>query len=342
VTSADTALGVDADEAAVVAAVQAGDESAFAGLVGRHRRELHVHCYRMVGSFDEAEDLVQEVFLRAWRGRAGFAGRSTFRAWLYRIATNLCLDASRRRARRPVPATQPPGVPPVSDLPWLQPYPDRLLAEIAPPETEPDAVAVAKETIELAFLAAIQLLPPRQRAVLILRDVLGWSAAESATLLDGSVAAVNSALQRARATLQKHWPGGRLDWAPAADPSEQERLLLQRYMDAHERVDADAVVALLRADARLAISPGVGCWDGRAAIAATLHADMGSLGQWRMLPTRANRQPAAAGYLRRWGDREYRAFVLVVLRIEDGSVVELAAFERADLFAVFGLPPVLR
>jgi RNA polymerase sigma-70 factor (ECF subfamily) len=330
----------EAMPSADVAAVQAGDEAAFAVLVERHRRELHVHCYRMLGSFDEAEDLVQEVFLRAWRGRAGFAGRSTIRAWLYRIATNLCLDASRRHSRRPVAGST--GPPPVSELPWLQPYPDRLLAEIAPRDAEPDAMVVAKETIELAFLAAIQLLPPRQRAVLILRDVLGWPAAETAALLDATVAGVNSALQRARGTLHRRSPGGRLDWAPATDPSEQERVLLQRYMDAHERVDPAAVVALLREDARLAISPDVGCWDGREAIAATLEADMGSLGHWRMLPTRANRQPAAAGYLRRWGDSEYRAFVLVVLRVENGVVAEIAAFERPDLFPAFGLAPVLR
>jgi RNA polymerase sigma-70 factor (ECF subfamily) len=320
-----------------MAMMEAIDEAAFEVLVQRHRRELHVHCYRMLGSFDAAEDLVQEVFLRAWRQRAGFEGRSTLRAWLYRIATNACLDALRRAARRPVAA----GRPSISQMPWLDPYPDRLLEEIAPHAAEPDAAVVAKETIELTFLAAIQLLPPRQRAVLIARDVLGWPATETATLMAASVAAVNSALQRARATLHQHWPGGRLDWAPAADPSEQERALLQQYMDAHEKTDAAAVVALLRKDARLIISPNGGTWEGKTTVAAALESGMGSLGDWRMLPTRANRQPAAAGYLRRWGGTEYRAFVLTVLRVEDGALVEMTAFERPELFPAFGLPPIL-
>jgi RNA polymerase sigma-70 factor, ECF subfamily len=196
-----------AEAAALVAAARGGDEAAFATLVERHRRELHVHCYRMLGSFEDAEDLVQETFLRAWRKRASFRGRSSFRAWLYRIATNVCLDAlarDKRRAARPSPF----------DVPWLQPGdPDHVLGGIAAAEAEPDAVIVSKETIELAFLVAIEHLPPRQQAALILRDVLGWSARETASLLEGSVVSVNSALQRARATLREHLPPRRLDWA---------------------------------------------------------------------------------------------------------------------------------
>src|SRR5215467_9800208 len=159
----------------------AGDELAFAALTERHRRELHVHCYRMLASFDEAEDAVQETFLRAWRNRETFEGDELFRAWLYRIATNVCLDVLRKRSRRG------PDVHSNADLPWLQPYPDRLLDEVAPSEEEPDAVAVARETIELAFLAALQVLPPRQRAALVLRDVLGWPAEETASLLETTV-----------------------------------------------------------------------------------------------------------------------------------------------------------
>jgi RNA polymerase sigma-70 factor, ECF subfamily len=174
----------------LVAAATAGDETAFGELVERHRRELHVHCYRLLGSFEDAEDLVQETFLRAWRKRASFEGRSTFRAWLYRIATNACLDALERRPRVVPPHA---GGQPVAEVPWLQPYPDQLLDGVAPSDEEPEAEVVARETIELAFIAAIQLLPPRQRVVLIAGDVLGWSAAESAALLDVSVAAVNSA-----------------------------------------------------------------------------------------------------------------------------------------------------
>jgi RNA polymerase sigma-70 factor (TIGR02960 family) len=233
------------EQDAVVAAATGGDQVAFAGLAERYRRELQVHCYRMLGSFQDAEDLVQETLLRAWRRRQQFQGRSSFRAWLYRIATNACLDALASRSRRILPyqvapptdprAASPPS--PDYEIAWLQPYPDRLLDQVAPGDAEPDAQVVAKETIELAFLAAIQLLPPRQRAVLILRDVPGWSAKETATLLETSVAGVNSALQRARATLKQHLPPRRLDWAPSSAPSQEERAVLQRYIDATERAD---------------------------------------------------------------------------------------------------------
>ena len=184
-----------------VTAAFAGGESAFAALTERYRRELHVHCYRMLASFDEAEDAVQETFLRAWRARESFDGSALVRAWLYRIATNVCLDAIRRSARRLT------SIETFREVPWITPYPDRLLDEIAPSDEEPEAVAVTRETIELAFLAALQVLPPRQRATLIARDVLGWPASETATALETSVASVNSALQRARATLQAHLPG---------------------------------------------------------------------------------------------------------------------------------------
>jgi len=196
----------------------AGDEAAFGELVQRHRRELHLHCYRMTGSFGEAEDLVQETFLRAWRKRDSFEGGPGFRAWLYRIATNACLDALRSSRRRPSTVQS------FAEVPWLQPYPDRLLDELAPSDTQPDAVVVARETIGLTYLAVIQLLPPRQRAVLILRDVLDWSAAETAAMLEMSVAAANSALQRARATLRRRLPGRPSEWS-GSEPSQEERLL---------------------------------------------------------------------------------------------------------------------
>ena len=186
-------------------------DAAFAARVESHRPELRVHAYRMLGSFEDAEDAVQETLLRAWRRRDTFDGSSAFRAWLYRIATNVCLDAIRRANRRPKART----LSSFGEVPWLQPYPDRLLDEVAPRESEPDALAVRRETIELAYLAAIQLLPPRQRAVLILRDVLDFSAAETASQLDMSVAAVNSALQRARATMRANRPHGRTE-APAS------------------------------------------------------------------------------------------------------------------------------
>jgi RNA polymerase sigma-70 factor (ECF subfamily) len=337
------------DDDAVVAAARAGDESAFATLVERHRHELHVHCYRMLGSFDESEDLVQETFLRAWKNLDGFEGRSTLRAWLYRIATNACLDILDGRARRVLPNhLSPPahpsaGLPPRTDIAWLQPFPDRLWEPIAPSEAEPDAVVVTRETIELAFLAAIQHLPPRQRAVLILRDVLGWPAKQTAAQLEGSVASVNSALQRARATLKEHLPERRLEWAPAAEPTERERAVLRRYMDAVERADLTAVAGLLAEDVRTTMPPYPVWSQGRAAVMAALAAswDAGSphyVGRFRMVSTRANGQPAAAAYLRAPGESAFRAAAIAVLRIEDDRIAEITAFHDPGLFAAFALP----
>ena len=306
----------------------------FAALTERHRRELHVHCYRMLASFDDAEDAVQETYLRAWRGQAGFDGRLA-RAWLYRIATNVCLDMLRRTGR------QPRTVRSYAEVPWLQPYPDRLLDEIAPGEEQPDAVAVNRETIELAFLAAMQLLPPRQRAAFLLRDVLGWTAAETAEHLATSVAAANSALQRARATLQAHLPARRADWA-GGPADERERELLTRFIDAHERCDAAAALAVAAPDIRVTMPPQPMCFDGVANIAPLLERAFGPDrdGDWRLLPTSANRLPAAASYLRRPGDTAFRAFKLDVLQIRDGRIAEITTFGHA-LFPAFGLPATL-
>jgi RNA polymerase sigma-70 factor, ECF subfamily len=347
---------------AAVTSLRAPDESAFSELVERHRRELQVHCYRMLGSFEDSEDLVQETFLRAWRRRETYEGRSTLRAWLYRIATNVCLDALSRKPRRVLPSQLgPPADPPLpvqppADLPWLQPYPDRLLEGIAPPDDEPEAVVVARETMEIAFLAALQLLPPRQRAALILRDVLDWSAKETASLLDTSVVAANSALQRARATLKRRLPARRLEWAPYAGPSEDERRVLRRFMDALERADPTAMIDLLREDVRATMPPTPSWHDGREAIALAISKTLapGSpdfIGRWRLVPVGANLQPAAAAYLRQPGDSKFRAFGLDVLRIEHGKVAEITAFLQPgldtddfqiesgfDVFAAFGLP----
>jgi RNA polymerase sigma-70 factor (ECF subfamily) len=343
-------VGVGDDD--VVAAARAGDESAFAVLVERHRGELRVHCYRMLGSFDESEDLVQETFLRAWKNLRGFEGRSSFRAWLYRIATNTCLDALDGRARRVLPHNvAPPSdpsapLPPRTDIAWLQPYPDRLWEPVAPSEAQPDSVVVARETIELAFLAAIQHLPPRQRAALILCDVLGWPAKQTAALLEGSVASVNSALQRARATLREHLPERRMEWAPSAEPTERERAVLRRYMDAVERADLAAVADLLAEDVRTMMPPYPMWFQGRDTVLAGLAAswDPGSpayVGRFRMLPTRANRQPAAAAYVRGPGEAAYHPFAIGVLRIEDGRIAEATAFHDPGLFAAFALPTTL-
>ena len=312
----------------------------FDDLVHRYRRELHVYCYRMLGSFDEAEDHVQEVFLRAWRSRERFEGGSSPRTWLYRIATNACLDTLRRDARRavPAPSSAPAGSgPSVAAMPWVQPYPDSLLDEVPADLPGPEAVAVSRETMSLAFLATVQLLPPRQRAVLILRDVVSWPAAEVAGLLDMSVPAVNSALQRARTTLRDRWPGGRLDWAPAAEPDPEQRRLLQRFIAAHEQADPEALIAVLRHDVRLAISQ-VGEWNGRPEVGDALRDGMNALGQWRLLPIMANGQPGAAGYPRRPGETAFVPFVLTVLRIEDDHLVDIAAFEQPSMFTAFGLP----
>ena len=323
-------------------AAAAGDESAFAELTERYRRELQVHCYRMLGSFEESEDLVQETFLRAWRRRDSFEGRSTFRAWLYAIATNACLDALQRRPRV---ASADARARPLAEIPWLQPYPDQLLEGIASDEDGPEAALVAKETIELAFIAAIQLLPAKQRVALIARDVLGWSAAETAALLDVTVAAVNSALQRARATMKEHVPRQRVEWTQGSDPSEEERDLLERYVEATERGDAEAMVELMREDAFFAMPPQAEWQIGNQAIVdAWVTGGFGSesFGHLRCLPTRVNTQPAVAVYLRGPGDAEYRAFALDVLRFEDGVVVEIIAFDLDDaLRSALGLPPTI-
>jgi RNA polymerase sigma-70 factor (ECF subfamily) len=333
------------EEPAVVEAVRAGVESEFLSLTERHGRELLVHCYRMLGNLQDAEDMVQETFARAWRNRTGFEGRSTVRAWLYRIATNACLDAIKRSKRRVQVvrgASARDRGPSFDEVPWLQPFPDSLLDLPELGESEPEAVVVAKETIELAFLAAVQHLPPRPRAALILRDVLGWSASETAEALDGSVAAVNSALQRARARLQELGRPGRLEWSPVKAPSQQERRLVQQHMDAHARADAAAVIELLGADARFSMPPDQLRFEGRPAIAAFFGELFGvdNPGEWRLVPVRANGQPAAANYVRAWGESEFRATTLDVLRIEDGELVEITTF-GTDTFAAFGLPAAL-
>jgi RNA polymerase sigma-70 factor (TIGR02960 family) len=316
-------------------AAHGGEETAVAARTERYRRELHIHCYRMLASFDDAEDAVQETFLRAWRNRDRFEGDALFRAWLYRIATNICLDLLRRNSRRLTMVHS------VAEVPWLQPYPDRLLDEVAPSDGQPDAIAVERETIALAFLATLQVLPPRQRTALIVRDVLGWPASEAASLLETTIAAANSALQRARATMQAHLPARRADWS-AREPSEGERALLARFIDAHERCDAAAVVAIAARDIRITMPPYPYRFEGLAAIAPLLERAFGEKrdGDWRLMPTQANRMPTAASYLRRPGDSMFRAFKLDVLRIEDGAIAAITTF-GAGQFPAFGLPPAL-
>ncbi|WP_410593766.1 RNA polymerase subunit sigma-70 [Amycolatopsis sp. lyj-23] len=318
-----------------------GHAQDFETLVERHRREIQVHCYRMLGSLADAEDLTQETFLRAWKGRAGFEGRASVRTWLYRIATNACLDVLARRPRRVLPdqlgpAGEPDGPIAAVDLPWLEPCPDRLLEGAAP-----DDAVVERETIELAYLAALQYLPPRQRAALILRDVLGWSAKETAAGLETSVASANSALQRARATLRERLPARRAEWT-VGEPSAEETALLKRFIAAYEDGDPAAVARLLHEDAE-AIMPPYPLWFGnRASIVRALSLSMDPasphcVGRFRMRPVRANRQPAVATYLRRPGEHEHRWFGVTLLTVEDGLITAMAAFESATA-ATWDLP----
>ncbi|OLZ65726.1 RNA polymerase subunit sigma-70 [Streptomyces sp. IMTB 2501] len=324
------------------------DETGFAALTESYRREIRAHCYRMTGSYDDAEDLVQETFLRAWRARDGYQGRAGARTWLYRIATNACLDFQRRTARRPQRYEPLPGMDhgagrPPARITWLQPYPDDELP--AAGDGRPEEAAVSRETVELVLLAALQHLPARQRAALVLRDVLGLTAAETAKALDVSVASVNSALQRARPALREQLPASRTDWK-AAPPTDVQRAALQRYMTAAERLDFDAMADMLAEDVTLTMPPNPFWFTGRDALLAFLRPSLDPaspvfLGHWRHLPARANGQLAAGGYVRRPGTNVYRAQVLDVLRFDgEGRITEITSFEP-HLFPAFGLPPRL-
>ena len=325
--------GGAAASAAAALATFAGGESAFTAVTERYRRELHVHCYRMLASFDEAEDAVQETFLRAWRARDSFDGSALVRAWLYKIATNVCLDAIRRTGRRLTSLGS------MREVPWITPYPDRLLDEMAPSEEEPEAVIVTRETIELAFLAALQLLPPRQRATLIARDVLGWPATDTASALETTVASVNSALQRARATLQANLPARRSEWS-AGEPSADERRLLASFIEAHERGDAALAVSIAAQDLRITMPPAPMLFEGLDEIEPLLANAFADGSLWRLVPTIANRMPTAASYRLAPGDDTYRAFKFDVLRVVDDRIAEITTFGPM-LFAQFGLPETL-
>jgi RNA polymerase sigma-70 factor (ECF subfamily) len=310
------------------------DRATFEAGVQRHRRELHVHCYRMLGSFQESEDLVQETFLRAWRRRDTFEARSSLRAWLYRIATNACLDALDKRPRA---ATA------TGEVLWLQPYPDALLDELADERGGPASAAVAKETIEIAFLVAIQRLPALQRAVLILRDVLDLPARDTAAMLDTTVHAVNSALQRAHAAMREHLPEPRAEWPGSADASVAERELVHRYVEYSERADVDALAQLLTDDVRFSMPPEPGVWEGRdAVVQCWVDGGFGqdTFGSMRCVVTRANHQPALACYVRAPGGEHYAPLAVEVLRIAEGRVSEIVIFD-SSVFESFGLPAAL-
>ncbi|QRP48450.1 RNA polymerase subunit sigma-70 [Amycolatopsis sp. FDAARGOS 1241] len=327
-----------------VAAALGGDQRAYAALVERHRAELHLHCYRFTASTQDAEDLVQETFLRAGAKRASFPGRSTFHAWLYGIATNACLDVLRRRPRRVTP-------PEVSGPADPSPARRRTSRGWSPTRTGSSRTSWRPESIprrcwsggrptELAFLAAIQHLPQRQRAVLILRDVVGWPAAETAAALDVTVASVNSALQRARETLRRRWVRNDADRRAIARLGEVEQAMLAGMVDAWERTDVDEVAALLGARARLVMPPMTSWYDGRESITQFLasHAfTPGMTGHVRAMATAANRQPALGIYLRDANAR-FRPFALLVLTVEREVITELALFHLPRLFPLCGLP----
>jgi len=333
------------DQPMLVESAKRGDRDAFERLAEPYRREIQLHCYRMLGGFHDAEDLVQETLLRAWRGLGGFEGRSSFRAWLYRIATNACLDVLTTRAgtRRVLPDTLSPpsdkmaeGAP-ATEIPWLEPYPDTALEGIVDATPGPEARYEMREAVQLAFVGAIQHLPPRQRAVLLLRDVLGWSAAESARLLDASVASVNSALQRARATLEMRFPARPPSAAPV--PDDRQRALLERYVRAWESADLDGFVALLKEDAVYSMPPWRQWYLGPGAIRTFVGSAWKLHAGFRLVPTGANRQPAFALYSRRrGGGLEWRAHSIQVLTLQAESIAALTLFVSPHHFATFGLP----
>lgn len=332
----------------LLSAALAGDHHAFEQLTDPYRRELLVHCYRMLGSYEDAEDVLQETFLRGWRHLASLQQGASLRAWLYKIATNASLDALDSRRVRGLPYTTHPAAvpgepfaPPVQEPIWLEPLPDALLDER--PTTNPEAQYEAHESVTLAFLTALQTLPGRQRAVLILRDVLGWSASEAAETLDMTEPAVNSALQRARATLQSDSKPRRP--APRADDA-QTAYLLARYVAAWESSDAPALVALLREDVVLTMPPLPTWYQGRAAIQGFLEGYLFAnftAGRFKLAATQANGSPAFAVY--QSDDAGiYRPSALHVLTLTDGQIAEINDFLTFDdrLFARFGLSPILK
>jgi RNA polymerase sigma-70 factor (TIGR02960 family) len=321
-------------------------EAAFRELAEAHRRELHVHCYRILGSVQDAEDLVQETLLAAWRGLEAFEGRASLRSWLYRIATNRCLNALRDRGRRvpelvapPAGAPEPPRPTRLREPIRLEPYPDVLLEGVADHTHDPEVRHQAREAIALAFVAALQRLPPRQRAVLVLRDVLGFRAGEVAEMLEVSEASVTSALHRARAALE----AAPAEEAPLPD-SPAERAVVARFTDAFESGDVGAVVALLSGDARLTMPPEPLEYQGPAAIAGFLSTVPagGRLDRFRLVPTRANGQPAFGCYLRDEHAAVAHAYGLMVLTLRGERVTAITGFPDTSVFAHFGLPRTLR
>jgi RNA polymerase sigma-70 factor (TIGR02960 family) len=328
----------------VLARARAGDEDAFRELTDPYRHELQLHCYRIVGSTQDAEDLVQETLLAAWRGLEQFSGRASIRTWLYRIATNRCLDALRASARRPKrvePMTELPEPSRVAEPIWLEPYPDVLLEGLADTAPGPEARYETKEAMALAFVAGLQRLPPQQRAVLVLRDVLSFQAAEVAETLGTTEAAVNSLLQRARTALDTRLPAAGRERAPLPN-SRSEREVVGRFADAVEAGDIDTVVALLIDDAWLRMPPEPFEYHGPVAIGRFLH-DRGIRrgAPLRVVPTRANGQPAFGCYFPCPNTDIARPYGLLVLTLAGNGIAEITWFADSSVFPHFGLPRTL-
>ena len=343
------------EEAKRLAAARSGDAEQFSELAEPYRRELQVHCYRILGSLHEAEDMVQETLLKAWKRLDTYEGRASFRAWLYKIATNTCLDyLDHQRSKRFLPMdlipSATPGQPIASASPemtWLEPFPDEWLSDSG--GVNPEAHYADSESISLSFLTALQVLPPRQRAVLILRDVLDFSASETAEVLEMTVSSANSALHRARTTLSKGYRGRDRESSSISASDERVRSLLNQFVEAWETADVNGLVALLKEDAILAMPPSPSWYQGREAIrtfaAATVFADQGMFGgaardRWRLVPTRANACAAFAIYQRAEGN-QYHAFGVHVIEHETDRLTRIISFIDPSLPARFGLPTTL-
>jgi RNA polymerase sigma-70 factor (TIGR02960 family) len=328
----------------LISRARAGDGDAFRALTEPHRRELQVHCYRMLGSFQDAEDALQDTMLAAWQGLGGFEGRASLRTWLYRIATHRCLNALRSASRRPakewdVPGVERPAQSRLGEVVWLEPFPDSLLEGAINVPLGPEARYEQTESISLAFVKGLQVLPPRQLAVLILRDVLGFRANEVAEMLDSTIESVNSALKRARASLQRPWPPA-ADREPSPAPdSPSEAAITAKFVSAWQSADLNALVALLTDDVFISMPPMPFEYEGRDVVARFFASIFGSGRRHELVRTRANGQPAFGAYLHAPGGNRH-GVGLHVLTLTDDRICAMTRFENT-VFPWFGLPPSL-